>query len=79
MAGSPSDTAEVRAQPAREGEDDVSVGDRLQDLLAHQLAKGDLALCLARGTETAFLVQEGEQVFVAASRAPYAGKVALNG
>jgi hypothetical protein len=65
--------AEVGAEMAREGEDDMP-GDRLQDLLTYELAECNLPLSLAGRTEAALIIREGEEIFVTAPRAADSGE-----
>jgi hypothetical protein len=66
--------AEEGAQHFGQGEDDVPVGDRQEDVV-HQVGGGleNLAL-MAGGTEPASLAGEGDQIFVRAMVAADAGK-----
>ncbi len=73
-AGEPLPRTEERPETPRQGDDDVAVRHRFEDLLGDELTEGRLALGVAGGAEAAFLAREGEQVLVAAVRTANAGK-----
>lgn len=61
-------------QAPRQGDDDMAMRHRRQDLLSDELAEGRLALGVTGGAEAALLAREREQILMAAVGAPDPGK-----
>ena len=70
-------TPEQGTQQARDGQDDVAVGDFGQDFVAQPLGPEELLLLLAGGAEAAAAAGEGDQNAPAALAAPEPGEAML--